>query len=219
MLGFIGILLICLIGVFVIAKKPAIEKKITPRTKLNQQLERLWKIQQDALKTKKYMRAEKALLMILRADDRNAVAYNRLGMIFAKQGDYDDAIECFEIAQSLAPSASSFHNVGLVYLDVGDFDKAVLAMRQAMEMEENVAFRHISYAQALEKIGDKKAMIKELERAVELEPTPQTLKILAQVYDDDDRKALAKSLRSQATRLGKKPRVRKTVKQPNKMTI
>lgn len=212
-------MVICLIGALILVKKPAEEKKVAPRTKLNVQLEKLWKIQQDALKTKKYQRAEKALLMILRADDRNAVAYNRLGMIFAKQGDYEDAIECFEIAQSLAPLASSFHNVGLVYMDVGDYDKAVLAMKQAMEMEEGVAFRHISYAQALEKIGDKKGVIKELERAVELEPTPQTLKILAQVYDDDDRKALAKSLRSQATRLYKKPRVRKTVKQPNKMAI
>lgn len=200
-------------------KKPAIEKIVKPKTKLNLQLEKLWRIQQDALKTKKYLRAEKALLMILRADDRNAVAYNRLGMIFAKQGEYEDAIECFEIAQSLAPSASSFHNVGLVYLDVGDFDKAAIAMKQAMELEEGVAFRHISYAQALEKQGDKKSMIKELERAVELEPTPQTLKILAQVYDDDDKKALAKSLRSQATRLDKKPRARKTIQQPNKMKI
>lgn len=211
--------MICMVGVFILVKKPAPEKKISPKTKLNQQLEKLWRIQQDALKTKKYLRAEKALLMILRADDRNAVAYNRLGMIFAKQGEYDDAIECFEIAQSLAPSASSFHNVGLVHLDVGDFDKAAIAMKQAMEMEEGVAFRHISYAQALEKMGDKKAMVKELERAIELEPTPQTLKILAQVYDDDDKKALARSLRSQATKLDKKPRARKTVKQPNKMRI
>ncbi|MDL2327347.1 tetratricopeptide repeat protein [Ruminococcaceae bacterium OttesenSCG-928-A11] len=219
MLGFLSILLICLIGVFIVIKKPAEEKRIAPRTKLNQQLEKLWKIQQDALRTKKYLRAEKALLLILRADDRNAVAYNRLGMIFAKQGNYEDAIECFEIAQSLAPSASSFHNVGLVHMDVGDYDKAVLAMRQAMEMEENVAFRHISYAQALEKIGDKKGMMKELERAVELEPTPQTLKILAQVYDDEDKKALARSLRSKATRMDKQSNTRKRINQPNKMTI
>jgi len=218
MLGFITVLLICLLGLFVIIKKPAAVKETAPRTKLNMQIDKLWRIQQEALRTKKYLRAEKALLMILRADDRNAVAYNRLGMIFAKQGDYSDAIECFEIAQSLAPSASSFHNVGLVHLDIGDFEKAAIAMRQAMEIEEHVAFRHISYAQALEKLDDKKAMIKELERAVELEPTPQTLKFLAQAYDKDDRKALAKSLRSQATKLDKK-QGRKTIEQPHKMAI
>jgi len=218
MLGFITILLVCLLGLFVIIKKPVVEKKVTPRTKLNMQIDKLWRIQQEALRTKKYLRAEKALLMILRADDRNAVAYNRLGMIFAKQGNYEDAIECFEIAQSLAPSASSFHNVGLVHLDIGDLDKAAMAMKQAMEMEEHVAFRHISYAQVLEKLGDKKAVIRELERAVELEPTPQTLKILAQVYDKDDQKALTKSLRTQATQLDKK-RGRKTVEQPHKMAI
>ena len=45
----------------------------------------------------------------------------------AQQYDYNDAIECFEIAQSLQPSASSLHNVGLIYYEVGKFDKAVQA--------------------------------------------------------------------------------------------
>jgi len=51
-------------------------------------------------------------------------AYNRLGILYAKQRAYTDAIECFEIAQSLEPSASSLHNVGLIYYETGQFDKA-----------------------------------------------------------------------------------------------
>lgn len=76
-------------------------------------LDKLWDIAQESLRERKYLRAEKALLTILRVDERNATAYNRLGILYAKQHAYKDAIECFEIAQSLEPSASSLHNVGL----------------------------------------------------------------------------------------------------------
>jgi superkiller protein 3 len=219
MLGFLGIVVLALVAVLIVYMPPAVDRSREVKAKFAPQFEKLWRIQQDAIRTKKYQRAEKALLMILRVDERNAVAYNRLGMLFAKQGDYDDAIECFEIAQSLAPSASSFHNVGLVYMEVGDYDKAALAMEQAMKLEEDVAFRHISYAQVLEKLENRKAMIDELEKAVELEPTPQVLRILAQAYDEDDRKQLATSLRSRATQLDKSRATRKTIAQPRKMPI
>jgi len=187
-------------------------------TRFATQLEKLWRIQNDALRTHKIQRAEKALLMILRVDERNAAAYNRLGMIFAKQLNFDDAIECFEIAQSLDPTASSYHNVGLVYMEKGDLEKAMLALKQAMELEPDLAFRHISYAQILERIGDKKTMIEELEKAVELEPTPQILKILAEAYDEDDRVVLAASARDKARDLDV-PGTQKTISQPNKAVI
>ncbi|MDR1197219.1 MAG: tetratricopeptide repeat protein [Candidatus Nomurabacteria bacterium] len=219
MLGFLSIIVILLAGIYVVNKKPAVNRSREIKSKFSSQLDKLWRIQQDAIRGKKYLRAEKALLMILRVDERNAVAYNRLGMIFAKQGDYDDAIECFEIAQSLAPSASSFHNVGLVHMEIGDFEKAAIAMEQAMRLEENVAFRHISYAQVLEKLGNKKAMIDELEKAVDLEPTPQVLRILAQAYDEDDRKQLAASLRNRASKLTRSRTTHRNIQQPRKMAI
>jgi tetratricopeptide (TPR) repeat protein len=219
MYGFFAVLVLVAIGLFVTFRKPLVDKSREIKQKYSTQLDKLWSIQNDAIKKKNYQRAEKALLMVLRVDERNAVAYNRLGMLFAKQQDYEDAIECFEIAQSLAPSASSFHNVGLVYMEVGDYEKAALAMEQAMRLEENSAFRHISYAQVLEKLGNRKLMIEELEKAVGLEPTPQILRILASVYDDDDRQQLAGSLRSRATQLDKSPKNRKTITQPNKMPL
>jgi tetratricopeptide (TPR) repeat protein len=217
--GFLAVIGLVVIGLYVIFKQPLVDKSREIKQKYSSQLDKLWAIQNDAIKKKNYQRAEKALLMVLRVDERNAVAYNRLGMLFAKQQDYEDAIECFEIAQSLAPSASSFHNVGLVYMEVGDYEKAAIAMEQAMKLEENSAFRHISYAQVLEKLGNRKLMIEELEKAVELEPTPQVLRILASVYDEEDRQKLAGSLRSRATLLDKSPKNRKTITQPNKMPL
>lgn len=166
--------------------------------RLSGKLDQLWDIAQDSLRERKYLRAEKALLTILRVDERNATAYNRLGILYAQQKAYEDAIECFEIAQSLEPSASSLHNVGLIYYETGNFEKAALAFEQAIEMEGTLAPRYIAYAKVLEKLGRTKKMIEALERAVELEPVPQTLNILADAYDQSEQTDLAATLREKA---------------------
>ena len=188
--------------------------------KLSDKLDRLWEIAQDALHDKKYLRAEKALLTILRVDERNATAYNRLGILYAKQQAYDDAIECFEIAQSLEPSASSLHNVGLIYYETEKYDKAALAFEQALAAEDGLAARHIAYAKVQEKIGHQKKMIASLERAVELEKNLQTLSILADAYERTDMAEQAAALRTKIAQLTAKsaPRPRK-LKQPRRVVM
>lgn len=187
-------------------------------SKLEEQLNKLWDISLGAIKDKKYLRAEKALLTILRVDERNARAYNRLGILYAKQQQYNDAIECFEIAQSLEPSASSLHNVGLIYYEVGQLDKARQAFEQALELESNVASRHIAYAKVLEKQGDTKRMISELEAAVNLERNPQSLGILADALSRIGEEARAEKLRRIAAKLAERGN-RTRIKQPGKVNI
>lgn len=150
--------------------------------KLSSKLDKLWDIAQESLRDRRYLRAEKALLTILRVDERNATAYNRLGILYAKQQAYNDAIECFEIAQSLEPSASSLHNVGLIYYETEQYEKAALAFEQALGMEDGLSARHIAYAKVQEKLGHTRRMIESLERAVEIEPSLQSYKILADAY-------------------------------------
>ena len=110
-----GLLLVIALGVVAIMRPQTINETINDLPqRLSSKLDKLWDIAQDSLRERKYLRAEKALLTILRVDERNATAYNRLGILYAKQQAFKDAIECFEIAQSLEPSASSLHNVGLI---------------------------------------------------------------------------------------------------------
>ena len=151
--------------------------------RLSSKLNKLWDIAQESLRDRKYLRAEKALLTILRVDERNATAYNRLGILYAKQQAYTDAIECFVIAQSLEPSASSLHNVGLIYYETANYDKAALAFEQALSMEDDLAARHIAYAKVQEKLGHQKKMIESLERAIKIEPSIQSYHILADAYE------------------------------------
>lgn len=209
----IGLLLVVALAALAINQRLTFGEVVADLpSKLSDKLDKLWEIAQDSLKDKKYLRAEKALLMILRVDERNATAYNRLGILYAKQQAFADAIECFEIAQSLEPSASSLHNVGLIYYETERYDKAALAFEQALQMEDDIAARHIAYAKVQEKLGHLKKMVASLERAVALDKNPQTLSILADAYERAGESELALDHREQAAKLvipaGKPRRIR-----------
>ena len=197
-----GLALVGGFGIWALFKQQSVaEVKRDLPQKISEKLEQLWDVAQEASKEKKYLRAEKALLTILRVDERNATAYNRLGILYAKQKAYKDAVECFEIAQSLEPSASSVHNVGLIHYETGDYVKAGLAFEQALAMEGDLAARHIAYAKVQEKLGHSKKMIATLEHAVQLEKTPQSLNILADAYDSLGRSDEAMAAREKAAKM------------------
>lgn len=216
-----GLLFVVAVGVFTLwyTQSPSEATKNLPQ-KLSDKLDKLWEIAQDSLKTQRYLRAEKALLTILRIDERNATAYNRLGILYAKQRAYSDAIECFEIAQSLEPSASSLHNVGLIYFETENYEKAALAFEQALTMEETVASRHIAYAKVQEKLDRPKRMIEHLERAVELEPSVQSFNILADAYSRVGENEKAENLRRRVERAinSQNPPARR-IKQPRRVAM
>lgn len=216
----LGLLLLALLAGWALYQRQTIaEVTLELPSRITDKLDRLWDIAQESLREKKYLRAEKALLTILRVDERNATAYNRLGILYSKQQAYEDAIECFEIAQSLEPSASSLHNVGLIYYETEQYDKAALAFEQALGMEEDLAARHIAYAKVQEKLGNNRRMITALERAVELEKNPQTLTILADAYDRAGQAELAADLREQASKLIVPEGQPKRVKQPRRVVM
>jgi tetratricopeptide (TPR) repeat protein len=216
----LGLLVIAILGGLAIYKQQSIGDIATDLpTKLSEKLDQLWAIAQESLKDRKYLRAERALLTILRVDQRNASAYNRLGILYAKQQQYKDAIECFEIAQSLEPSASSLHNVGLIYYETTNYDKAALAFEQALALDNELPARFIAYAKVQEKLGDERKMIEALERAVELEPIPQTLKILADAYERIGEAELALKLREKAGKLIIPEGQPKRVKQPRRVVM
>lgn len=216
----LGLLLLIALGVWVVLfQKSVDEAGHEVPSKMASRLDRLWQIAHEGLREKKYLRAEKALLTILRVDERNATAYNRLGILYAKQRAYQDAIECFEIAQSLEPSASSLHNVGLIYYETKQYDKASLAFEQALTMEGELAARHIAYAKVQEKLGNIKRMIEALERAVELEPNPQALIILADAYERDGQSEEAAKLRKKAEKMIVPSGVPQKVRQPRRVVM
>lgn len=216
----LGLIVIALLGTWAIYQRQTVAEVVSDLpTKLSDKLDQLWTIAQTSLQDRKYLRAEKALLTILRVDERNASAYNRLGILYAKQQQYKEAIECFEIAQSLEPSASSLHNVGLIYFETQNYDKAALAFEQALAMDSDLASRHIAYAKVQEKLGNDRKMIDSLERAIELDPIPQTLTILADAYERVGETDLATTLRERAAKMIIPQGQTKRVRQPRRVVM
>src|SRR5882762_2433758 len=151
--------------------------------KVGDRLGKLWDIAHQGMRENRFLRAEKALLTILKIDEKNASAYNRLGILYAKQREYRDAIDCFEIASSMEATASSLHNLGLIYYETENYEKAAIAFEQALKLEDNLAARHIAYAKVQERLGNHKLMIQELEKAAELEPNHESYTLLKRGYE------------------------------------
>ncbi|OYX42022.1 hypothetical protein B7Y94_04230 [Candidatus Saccharibacteria bacterium 32-49-12] len=216
----LGLIVIALLGGWALYQRQVIADVASDLpVKLSDKLDQLWSIAHTSLQDRKYLRAEKALLTILRVDERNASAYNRLGILYAKQQQYREAIECFEIAQSLEPSASSLHNVGLIYFETKQYDKAALAFEQALAMDSELSARHIAYAKVQEKLGNDRKMIQSLEKAVEIDPIPQTLTILADAYDRVGETQLALDIRERAAKIIVPDAPAKRVRQPRKVVM
>jgi tetratricopeptide (TPR) repeat protein len=152
--------------------------------KVGDRLGKLWDIAHQGMRENRFLRAEKALLTILKIDEKNAAAYNRLGILYAKQKEYRDAIDCFEIASSIESTPSSLHNLGLIYYETENYEKAAVAFEQALKLEDNLAARHVAYAKVQEKLGNDKMMFQELERASELEPNRETYTLLLKAYQN-----------------------------------
>ena len=176
--------------------------------KISDKLGKLWDIAHQGMRENRFLRAEKALLTILKIDEKNAAAYNRLGILYAKQKEYKYAIDCFEIASSMEVSPSSLHNLGLIYYETENYEKAATAFEQALKLEDSLAARHIAYAKVQEKLGNDKLLFQELEKAVDLEPSKESLTLLMKAYEthgrEDDAKILEKKLNRSSS--SKKPK-------------
>lgn len=186
--------------------------------KVGDRLGKLWDIAHQGMRENRFLRAEKALLTILKIDEKNAAAYNRLGILYAKQKEYRDAIDCFEIASSIEATASSLHNLGLIYYETENYEKAAVAFEQALKLEDNLAARHVAYAKVQEKLGNDKLMFQELEKAAELEPNKETFTLLHKAYVSHGMEAEADLMADRLQKLKAPARTRRILR-PRKVVV
>jgi tetratricopeptide (TPR) repeat protein len=216
-----SLVLLLIFGFFAIATGKQRDSELLPiPRKVSDRLSRLWEVAHQGMKENRLLRAEKALLTILNIDQKNAAAYNRLGILYAKQKEFKDAIDCFEIASSIEPSASSLHNLGLIYFETENYEKAATAFEQAIKLEDQFAARHIAFAKVHEKLNNQAQVINSLEKAVELEPSKEALSLLLQAYRtvgrEDDVFAIEKKLERLQTRAISAPQ---RVKRPKRIVV
>lgn len=187
--------------------------------KVGDKLGKLWDIAHQGMRENRFLRAEKALLTILKIDEKNAAAYNRLGILYAKQKEFRDAIDCFEIASSIEPSASSLHNLGLIYYETENYEKAATAFEQALKLEDGLAARHVAYAKVQEKLKNDKRMFQELQKAVELEPNKETYSLLIKAYREHNMDADADMIQQKLDKLVVPAGTPKRIMRPKRVVV
>src|SRR4051794_31120891 len=212
--------LLCIFGYFVFRHGKLIEDEleIIPK-RIGDRLTKLWEIAHHGMRENRFLRAEKALLTILKIDEKNAAAYNRLGILYAKQKEYRDAIDCFEIASSIESTASSLHNLGLIYYETENYEKAAVAFEQALKLEDDLAARHVAYAKVQEKLGNDKMMFLELEKAAELEPNRETFTLLHKAYTNHGMEAEADLIEDRLKKLSTPAGRAKRILRPRRAVV
>ncbi len=179
-------LVLILVSLFVISaivfsrQKP--EESNIFKSRQNRRIAQLWRSAQASMRQNNFLQAEKALLTLLHLDGKNAAAYNLVGILYAKQKEYSNALECFTAAFNLEENASSLHNLGMVYFNLEQYEKASISLKQALELDDQSAIRYIEYAKVLERLGRNKEMLEALEKAADLEPKPEVLRLLLRTY-------------------------------------
>lgn len=194
------------------------ELSAIPR-KISDKLGSLWDIAHQGMRDNRFLRAEKALLTILKLDHKNAAAYNRLGILYAKQKEYRDAIDCFEIASSIEPTASSLHNLGLIHYETENYEKAALAFEEALKLEDNLAARHIAYAKVQEKLNNDKLMFDSLYKATALEPNNETYSLLLRAYETRGMDAEADQVRQKLKKVSATKNIPRKMLRPKRVVI
>ena len=170
------------------------QKEVSPKlSQLTQYADRLYS-------EKKWVAAEKAYLEVLKFDHRNMIAYSHLGIIYSTQKQYADAIECFQIAAQIKPSAMTFQNLGLVYYENRNYIKSVAAMEKAIMFEPS-ANRYVAVSKACRKLADPNRVIVALEKAAEIDPTMRILELLADAYVDAGKMTEASEIRARLSKM------------------
>ena len=97
----------------------------------------------------RFKEAKKSFERAIRADRKNADAYNNLGVIYYEARNYNGAIKHYQKAISLKDDAASYYsNMGAAYFGKKQFDKAVQSYSKAMELDPDI-FERTSHAGVL----------------------------------------------------------------------
>lgn len=161
-------------------RRPAAAKAVTHSQK-STQLKELEDYANRLYTQRQYLAAEKAYLKVLKLSHKDPLAYNRLGLIYVALKNYDDAIECFQIAAQLNPTAAGWYNLGLAYNENGNSIKAIAAIEKSIMFEANAA-RYLGLARAYAKTSNNAKYIWALEQSVAHERTKKSLLMLAEAY-------------------------------------
>ncbi len=96
--------------------------------------------------------------------------YNK-GVDAMNQGDFQDAVECFDKATSLDPKdVKSWNNKGISLLSMSRFDDAIECIEKTIELDPKHAFYWYNKGICMNRLGHIDEAIRSFDKAIELYP-------------------------------------------------
>ncbi len=122
--------------------------------------------------------AEALLQEAVELDPGSKDGYLKLGLLYVKNKNYSKAIESYEKAAGLDPQfAKTFFNLGYVYVKMKHYTEAKKMYLRVVELAPSFVDEALfNLAMINEKLGERKACIKNLKQAVAANPENETAK-------------------------------------------
>lgn len=96
---------------------------------------------------------------------------HRRGVLAARMGDYEGALEAFKQAVFLQPDfAEGYRCIGLVQMEIGREDEALRAFQEAIRLAADLAVAYVNMAIVLGKLGRTAEGLRAYREGVRLEP-------------------------------------------------
>ena len=127
--------------------------------------------------------AERTFKKALELDPSNAFARQRLAMLFAALGRFDEATRLGREARELEPALpQQSTSLGILYYYQRDFDRAIAEMRHALDLLPGFPVAHFGLGRIYLALGRPAEAVSEFELAVAAERVPTFLVELALAY-------------------------------------
>lgn len=108
--------------------------------------------------------------------------FNRLGLALRRQGKWQEAQECYAKALEISPEDEGLHyNMAMVLFESGEYQTSLACLEKALGLNPllGINSRNISVniARIFQRAGQNRKAVEYLERAVDLEPDDESLKL------------------------------------------
>jgi tetratricopeptide (TPR) repeat protein len=102
--------------------------------------------------------------------------HNNLGDVYARQGDYQKAVEEFTLATQINPNyADAYHNLANTYQQMGQIDLAIENYQKAVSINPNLWQSNQNLAAIYFEKGDYDTALDYIKKALEVNPSDQNL--------------------------------------------
>ena len=134
-----------------------------------------WALASYYEKIKNYELAKYNLHEAINLSQRNYIALELLGVVYAETGDYENAVFYLKRAIEMAPPEEGGYyrannDLGLVYSYIGDFNNSLYYLKKAIEIDPELSKAYNDLGIVYAQMGNFDAAIDEINKAIEINP-------------------------------------------------